>query len=129
MKQLLRLKLPIDKDEATRMLLFQLCMPIMPLLHELCKSGWSLLRPMGFDYTASSNGRKGYACDDSNPAWQDSVEPGMCMMLWSEKYSHMYYSPSSGSIIGLSSFLATGYKVIDASFIQQMSVLKSLQNL
>jgi len=72
-KQLLRLKLPIYKDEATRMLLFQ-----------LCKSGYSLVRPMCFDSTASSIGRKG---DDSNPAWQDSVEPGMCMMLWSEKYS------------------------------------------
>ena len=53
----------------------------------------------------------------------------LCMMLWLEKYSHMCYRPSSESIISLSSFLATGYKVIDASFIQQMSVLKSLQNL
>jgi len=42
----------------------------------------------------------------------------------------MCYGPSSGSIIiGLSSFVTTGYKMIDASFIQQMSVLKSLRNL
>jgi len=50
-------------------------------------------------------------------------------MLWSEKCSHMCYGPSSGSIIGLSSFMTKGYKMIDASLIQQMSVLKSLRNL
>jgi len=55
---------------ATRMLLFQ-----------LCKSGCSLVRPMCFDSTASSIERKGDACDDSNPAWQDSVVPSMCTML------------------------------------------------
>ena len=56
--------------------------------------------------TASNFGRKSAACDDSNQAWQDSVVPGMCTMLWSEKCSHMCYGPSSGSIIiGLFSFL------------------------
>jgi len=95
-KQHLSLKLPIDKDEATRVPLFQ-----------LCKSGWSLVRPMCFYFTASNIERKGAACDDSNQAWQDSVVPGMCTMLWSEKCSHTCYGPSSGSIIGLSSFMAT----------------------
>src|SRR6218665_1215421 len=47
----------------------------------------------------------------------------MGTMFWSEKCSHICYGLSSRSIIGY------GYKMIDASFIQQMSVLKSLRNL
>jgi len=81
---------------------------------------------MCFDSIASNIGRKSAACDDSNQAWQDSIVPIMCTMLWSEKCSHMCYGPSSGSIVGLSSFMTTGYRMIDASFIQQMSALKSL---
>src|SRR6218665_2730864 len=89
----------------------------------------SLVRPMCFYFTASNIERKGAACDDSNQAWQDSVVPGMCTMLWSEKCSHTCYGPSSGSISGLSNFMATGYKVINTIFLQQMSVLKSLRYL
>src|SRR6218665_1671818 len=84
---------------------------------------------MCFDSTAFNIRTNLAACDDSNQALQDSVVPGMCTMLWSEKCSHMCYGPSSGSIIGLSSFMAIGYTMIDASFILQISVLKSLRNL
>ena len=106
MKQLLRLKLPIDKGEAIRMLLFQ-----------LCKRGvWS--GPCVLTPQLPILGEKVLLVMIATECWQDSVEPGMCTMLWSEKCSHVCYRTSSGSIIGLSSFIATGYKMIGASFIQ-----------
>src|SRR6218665_1357888 len=62
---------------------------------------------MCFDTTATNIGRQSAACDDRKQAWQESVVSGMFTMLWSEKCSNMCYGLSSGSIIGLFSFMTT----------------------
>lgn len=113
-----RLKLPIDKGEATSMLLLQ-----------LCKSGvWS--GPCDLTPQLPILGEKVLLVMIATRLGKILLCLACAQCLWSEKCSHMCYGPSSGSIIiGLSSFVITGYKMIDASFIQQMSVLKSLRNL
>src|SRR6218665_1560730 len=113
-----RLKLPIDKGEESSMLLLQ-----------LCKSGvWS--GPCDLTPQLPILGEKVLHVMIATRLGKILLCLACAQCLWSEKCSHMCFGPSSGSIIiGLSSFVTTGYKMIDASFIQQMSVLKSLRNL